>query len=189
MAVLATVRKTLADGDVDFLREGMRVLAQAVMEAGRLAVGLGGRARSASVGASSQHPAMGTVSSAPWTMADRLGLPQSAHHRQDATTAARTLSPRNRTSSTTATTSTSSAGTSRMRASIWSTWTRRSTPTRPTTCCLRSTARRPRRRSKRSRTRGSGTPTLGRRTRRSSRRAERSQTRCAPSEPCSAATP
>ena len=33
MAVLETVRKAIADGDVDFLREGMRVLAQAVMEA------------------------------------------------------------------------------------------------------------------------------------------------------------
>ncbi len=33
MAVLDTVRKAIADGDVDFLREGMRVLAGAVMEA------------------------------------------------------------------------------------------------------------------------------------------------------------
>ena len=33
MAVLETVRKAVADGDVDFLREGVRVLAQAVMEA------------------------------------------------------------------------------------------------------------------------------------------------------------
>jgi putative transposase len=33
MAVLETVRKAMADGDVDFLREGLRVLAQAVMEA------------------------------------------------------------------------------------------------------------------------------------------------------------
>ncbi|MEX2185007.1 MAG: IS256 family transposase [Chloroflexota bacterium] len=33
MAVLDTVRKAIADGDVDFLREGMRVLAQAIMEA------------------------------------------------------------------------------------------------------------------------------------------------------------
>jgi putative transposase len=33
MAVLDTVRKALAEGDVDFLREGLRVLAQAVMEA------------------------------------------------------------------------------------------------------------------------------------------------------------
>jgi transposase-like protein len=33
MAVLDTVRKAIADGDVDFLREGVRVLAQAVMEA------------------------------------------------------------------------------------------------------------------------------------------------------------
>ncbi len=33
MAVLETVRKAIAEGDVDFLREGMRVLAQAVMEA------------------------------------------------------------------------------------------------------------------------------------------------------------
>ena len=33
MAVLETVRKALAEGDVDFLREGVRVLAQAVMEA------------------------------------------------------------------------------------------------------------------------------------------------------------
>ena len=33
MAVLETVRKAIADGDVDFLREGVRVLAQAVMEA------------------------------------------------------------------------------------------------------------------------------------------------------------
>lgn len=33
MAVLDTVRKAIADGDQDFLREGVRVLAQAVMEA------------------------------------------------------------------------------------------------------------------------------------------------------------
>jgi putative transposase len=33
MAVLETVRKAMADGDIDFLREGVRVLAQAVMEA------------------------------------------------------------------------------------------------------------------------------------------------------------
>ena len=33
MAVLDTVRKAISEGDVDFLREGMRVLAQAVMEA------------------------------------------------------------------------------------------------------------------------------------------------------------
>jgi len=33
MAVLETVRKALASGDVDFLREGMKVLAQAIMEA------------------------------------------------------------------------------------------------------------------------------------------------------------
>ena len=33
MAVLDTVRKAIADGDVDFLREGLRALAQAVMEA------------------------------------------------------------------------------------------------------------------------------------------------------------
>jgi hypothetical protein len=33
MAVLETVRKAIADGDVDFLREGVRVLAEAVMEA------------------------------------------------------------------------------------------------------------------------------------------------------------
>ena len=33
MAVLETVRKAIADGDVDFLREGVRVLAHAVMEA------------------------------------------------------------------------------------------------------------------------------------------------------------
>lgn len=33
MAVLETVRKAIADGDVDFLREGVRILAQAVMEA------------------------------------------------------------------------------------------------------------------------------------------------------------
>ncbi len=33
MAVLDTVRKAIAEGDVDFLREGVRVLAQAVMEA------------------------------------------------------------------------------------------------------------------------------------------------------------
>src|ERR1035437_1784660 len=32
MAVLDTLRKALASGDVDFLREGVRVLAQAVME-------------------------------------------------------------------------------------------------------------------------------------------------------------
>ena len=33
MAVLDTLRKALATGDVDFLREGVRVLAAAVMEA------------------------------------------------------------------------------------------------------------------------------------------------------------
>ena len=33
MAVLETVRKAITDGDVDFLREGLRVLAEAVMEA------------------------------------------------------------------------------------------------------------------------------------------------------------
>jgi transposase-like protein len=33
MALLETVRKAIADGDPDFLREGVRVLAQAVMEA------------------------------------------------------------------------------------------------------------------------------------------------------------
>ena len=33
MAVLNTVRKAISEGDVDFLREGVRVLAQAVMEA------------------------------------------------------------------------------------------------------------------------------------------------------------
>ncbi len=33
MAVLETVRKAGTDGDVDFLREGVRVLAEAVMEA------------------------------------------------------------------------------------------------------------------------------------------------------------
>lgn len=33
MAVLESVRKAIADGDVDFLREGVRVLAEAVMEA------------------------------------------------------------------------------------------------------------------------------------------------------------
>ena len=33
MAVLESVRKAIADGDVDVLREGVRVLAQAVMEA------------------------------------------------------------------------------------------------------------------------------------------------------------
>jgi len=33
MAVLDTVRKAIAEGDVDFLREGVRVLAEAVMEA------------------------------------------------------------------------------------------------------------------------------------------------------------
>ena len=33
MAVLDTVRKAIAEGDVDFLREGVRALAQAVMEA------------------------------------------------------------------------------------------------------------------------------------------------------------
>ena len=33
MAVLDTLRKAMADGDVDFLREGVRVLAEAVMEA------------------------------------------------------------------------------------------------------------------------------------------------------------
>jgi hypothetical protein len=34
MAVLETVRKAIADGDVDFLREGVRVLAQAVIGGG-----------------------------------------------------------------------------------------------------------------------------------------------------------
>jgi putative transposase len=33
MAVLETVRKAISDGDVDFLRDGLRVLAEAVMEA------------------------------------------------------------------------------------------------------------------------------------------------------------
>jgi putative transposase len=33
MAVLETVRKAISDGDMDFLREGLRVLAEAVMEA------------------------------------------------------------------------------------------------------------------------------------------------------------
>jgi putative transposase len=33
MAVLDTVRKAISEGDVDFLREGVRILAQAVMEA------------------------------------------------------------------------------------------------------------------------------------------------------------
>jgi putative transposase len=33
MGVLETVRKAIAEGDIDFLREGVRVLAQAVMEA------------------------------------------------------------------------------------------------------------------------------------------------------------
>ena len=33
MAVLETLRKAIAEGDADFLREGVRVLAQAVMEA------------------------------------------------------------------------------------------------------------------------------------------------------------
>jgi transposase-like protein len=33
MAVLDTVRKAIAEGDPDFLREGVRVLAQALMEA------------------------------------------------------------------------------------------------------------------------------------------------------------
>ena len=33
MALLDTLRKTLAGGDADFLREGVRVLAQALMEA------------------------------------------------------------------------------------------------------------------------------------------------------------
>ena len=33
MAVLETVRKAISDGDVDFLREGLRVLTEAVMEA------------------------------------------------------------------------------------------------------------------------------------------------------------
>ena len=33
MAVLETLRKAIAEGDVDFLREGVRVLAQAIMEA------------------------------------------------------------------------------------------------------------------------------------------------------------
>jgi putative transposase len=33
MAVIETVRKAIAEGDVDFLREGVRVLAQAIMEA------------------------------------------------------------------------------------------------------------------------------------------------------------
>jgi hypothetical protein len=35
MAVLETVRKAIAEDDADFLREGVRVLAQAVMEAPR----------------------------------------------------------------------------------------------------------------------------------------------------------
>jgi hypothetical protein len=33
MAVLDALRKSLTEGDVDFLREGLRLLAQAVMEA------------------------------------------------------------------------------------------------------------------------------------------------------------
>src|SRR5260370_25372563 len=33
MAALETVRKAIADGDADFLREGVRVLVQAIMEA------------------------------------------------------------------------------------------------------------------------------------------------------------
>ena len=33
MALLEMLRKATADGDTDFLREGVRVLAQAVMEA------------------------------------------------------------------------------------------------------------------------------------------------------------
>ena len=33
MAVLELLRKASADGDVDFLREGVRVLAEALMEA------------------------------------------------------------------------------------------------------------------------------------------------------------
>ena len=33
MALLETLRKATAEGDADFLREGVRVLAQAVMEA------------------------------------------------------------------------------------------------------------------------------------------------------------
>jgi putative transposase len=33
MAVLETVRKAISEGDIDFLREGLRVLAAAVMEA------------------------------------------------------------------------------------------------------------------------------------------------------------
>jgi putative transposase len=33
MAALDTVRKAISEGDVDFLREGLQVLAQAVMEA------------------------------------------------------------------------------------------------------------------------------------------------------------
>ena len=43
MAVLDTLRKAMADGDVDFLREGVRVLAEAVMEAE--VTGLTGAAR------------------------------------------------------------------------------------------------------------------------------------------------
>lgn len=33
MSLLETLRKVSADGDVDLLREGVRVLAQAIMEA------------------------------------------------------------------------------------------------------------------------------------------------------------
>lgn len=32
MALLETLRKAITDGDVDFLRDGLRMLAQAVME-------------------------------------------------------------------------------------------------------------------------------------------------------------
>ena len=33
MALLETMRKAIADGDADFLREGVKALAEAVMEA------------------------------------------------------------------------------------------------------------------------------------------------------------
>ncbi len=48
MAVLESVRTAIVDGDVDVLREGVRVLAQAVMEAdvsGLTGVPKGQRAR------------------------------------------------------------------------------------------------------------------------------------------------
>ncbi len=45
MAVLDTLRKAIADGDVDFLREGVRLLAQALMDAEPGGVHAGSRPR------------------------------------------------------------------------------------------------------------------------------------------------